>query len=98
MEAADVVAEALRAHTFADNILKQLVYPKMKQEPKGGAGILTLFTIEQLLCTAKTPADVNQAIDLGVKHFAKKADNRVPRRGHKKFARQLGERRMRPAG
>ena len=96
MDATDAVAEALRAHTFADNILKQLVYPKMKQEPKGGAGILTLFTIEQLLRTAKSPADVNQAIDLGVKHFKTKADNRVPRRGHKLFAKRLDERRMRP--
>lgn len=97
LDAADAVAEALRAHAFADNILKQLVYPKMKQEPKGGAGILTLFTIEQLLLTAKTPADVNQAIDLGVKHFLKKADHRIPKRGHHQFALQLGQRRMRPA-
>ena len=94
--AADVVAEALRAHTFADNILKQLVYPKMKQEPKGGAGILTLFTIEQLMLTAKQPGDVNQAIDLGVKHFRNKADHRIPKRGHRKFAQQLDQRRMRP--
>jgi hypothetical protein len=97
MDAADAVAEALRAHTFADNILKQLVYPKMKQEPKGGAGILTLFTIEQLLLTAKKPADVNEAVDLGVKHFVKKADHRIPKRGHRRFAQQLGQRRMRPA-
>ena len=97
MDAADAVAEGLRAHTFADNILKQLVYPKMKQEPKGGAGILTLFTIEQLLRTAKQPADVNQAIDLGVKHFLKKADHRIPKRGHRRFAQQLDQRRMRPA-
>ena len=97
MDAADAVAEALRAHTFGDNILKQLVYPKMKQEPEGGAGILTLFTIEQLLQTAKKPADVNQAIDLGVKHFRNKADHRIPKRGHRKFAQQLDQRRMRPA-
>ena len=97
IDAADAVAEALRAHTFGDNILKQLVYPKMKQEPKGGAGILTLFTIEQLLQTAKKPADVNQAIDLGVKHFRNKADHRIPKRGHRKFAQQLDQRRMRPA-
>jgi hypothetical protein len=97
MDAADAVAEGLRAHTFADNILKQLVYPKMKQEPKGGAGILTLFTIEQVLRTAKKPADVNQAIDLGVKHFGNKADHRIPKRGHRKFAQQLEQRRMRPA-
>lgn len=95
--AADVVAEALRAHTFGDNILRQLVYPKMKQEPKGGAGILTLFTIEQLLQTAKKPGDVNQAIDLGVKHYRNKADHRIPKRGHRKFAQQLDQRRMRPA-
>ena len=91
------MAEGLRSHTFADNILKQLVYPKMKQEPQGGAGILTLFTIEQLLRTAKKPADVNEAIDLGVKHFRKKADHRIPKRGHRKFALQLDQRRMRPA-
>ena len=97
MDAADAVAEGLRAHTFADNILKQLVYPKMKQEPKGGAGILTLFTIEQLLRTAKQPGEVNQAIDLGVKHFRNKADHRIPKRGHRRFALQLEQRRMRPA-
>ena len=97
LDAADAVAEALRAHTFGDNILKQLVYPKMKQEPKGGAGILTLFTIEQLLRTAKKPADVNQAIDMGVGHFRNKADHRIPKRGHRKFAQQLDQRRMRPA-
>ncbi len=93
--AADVVAEGLRAHTFADNILKQLVYRKIKQEPKGGAGILTLFTIEQLLLTAKKPGDVNQAIDLGVKHFRNKVDHRITKRGHRKFAQQLDQRRMR---
>ena len=97
MDATDAVAEGLRAHTFADNILKQLVYPKMKQEPKGGAGILTLFTVEQLLRTAKQPGDVNQAIDLGVKHFRNKADHRIPKRGHRRFALQLEQRRMRPA-
>ncbi len=97
MDAADAVAEALRAHTFADNILKQLVYPKMKQEPHGGAGILTLFTIEELLLKAKQPGDVNQAIDLGVAHFRNKADHRIPKRGHRRFAQQLDQRRMRPA-
>ncbi|MCE9659856.1 MAG: patatin-like phospholipase family protein [Burkholderiales bacterium] len=97
LDAADAVAEGLRAHTFADNILKQLVYPKMKQEPKGGAGILTLFTIEQLLRTAKQPGDVNQAIELGVKHFLNKRDRRIPKRGHRVFAQQLAQRRMRPA-
>lgn len=97
MDATDAVAEGLRARNFADNILKQLVYPKMKQEPEGGAGILTLLTIEQLLRHANKPAEVNHAIDFGVKHFAKKADHRIPKRGHRKFARQLDQRRMRPA-
>jgi hypothetical protein len=69
----------------------------MKHENKGGAGILTLLTIEQLLRTASTPADVNQAIDLGVSHFSRKPDHRITgKRGHKKFARQLEQRRMRP--
>jgi len=68
----------------------------LRTEPED-AGILTLFTIEQLLQTAKKPADVNQAIDLGVKHFRNKADHRIPKRGHRKFAQQLDQRRMRPA-
>lgn len=97
MGACDAVAETLRARDFADNILKQLVYPKMKQENKGGAGILTLFTVEQLLRTAKSADDINQAIDFGVAHFRKKSDNRVPRRGHKQFAEDLDARRMKPA-
>lgn len=97
MDATDAVAEGLRAHTFADNILKQLVYPKMKHEPEGGAGIMTLLTIEQLLRTAKQPADVNEAIDLGVKHFLNKRDRRIPKRGHRRFAEQLAQRRMKAA-
>jgi len=66
-----------------------------RQSP--AAGILTLFTIEQLLRTAKKPADVNQAINHGVEHFRNKADHRIPKRGHRKFAQQLDQRRMRPA-
>ena len=90
------MAEGLRAHTFADNILKQLVYPKMKQEPEGGAGILPCSPSSSC-CAAKKPGEVNQAIDLGVKHFRNKADHRIPKRGHRKFALQLEQRRMRPA-
>ena len=53
--------------------------------------------IEQLLLAAKKPGDVNEAIDLGVRHFLKKPDHRIPKRGHRRFAQQLDQRRMRPA-
>jgi exoenzyme U len=92
MEATFAVSEALRAHEYADNILKQLVYPHMKLEKEGGAGIQTLLNVEGLLRGAKTPDDVNLALDIAINHFKNKSDL-PPRKGHKQFAEQL-ERRM----
>ncbi len=92
LKATFAVSDSLKAHTYADNTLKQFVYPKMKGEPKGGAGIETLLIVEGLLRAAKTPEDVNAALDVAIKHFEKKADKK--RRGHKKFAAEMKRRKM----
>lgn len=88
------VADALKAHTYADNVLKQLVYPKMKTENEGGAGIETLLIVEGLLRAAKTPENVNEALTIAIDHFKTKSDRHIPKRGHKKFATELSRRMM----
>ncbi|HSU07422.1 MAG TPA: patatin-like phospholipase family protein [Acetobacteraceae bacterium] len=95
MAATFAVSDALKAHTYADNVLKQLVYPKMKREREGGAGIETLLVVEGLLRAAKAPDDVNDALTIAIKHFRNKSDKSLPHRGHKKFAQEL-QRRMMP--
>ena len=92
--AAYAVADAVKAHDHARNILSQVLYPKMKQEARGGAGIATLLAVEALLRKAQRPADVNGALQIAIDHFRDKPDHRVPRRGHRAFARQLEERLM----
>jgi exoenzyme U len=94
MEATMAVGEAVIAHNAADNVLKDFVYPKMKMEKDGGAGIETLIIMEGLLKGAKSKADVNLALKTGIDHFKNKPDAR-PRRGHKKFAENLESRIMR---
>jgi exoenzyme U len=88
------VAEVLRVQTFADNILKQLVYPKMKTEPKGGAGIETLLDMQTRLRRAQAAKQVNDALTIGINHFKNKSDKSIPKRGHKQFARELARRMM----
>ncbi|MBT9456045.1 MAG: patatin-like phospholipase family protein [Burkholderiaceae bacterium] len=86
------VADAVKARNQAQNILKDLVYPKMKQEPEGGAGIETLRIVEGLLRGAQEIDDVNGALQIAIDHFLDKSDRRLPKRGHKAFAQQLQRR------
>lgn len=86
------VADAVKARNQAQNILKDLVYPKMKQEPEGGAGIETLRIVEGLLRGAQEIDDVNGALQIAIDHFLAKPDHRLPKRGHKAFAQQLQRR------
>ena len=97
LDATFMVSDALRAHTYADNILKQLVYPKMKYEKKGGTAIEVLLVVERLLRAAKTPDEYNGAMTSAINHFKRKSDRSIPSRGHKKFAQELERRLMRKA-
>ena len=94
LDATFMVSDALKVHTWADNTLKQLVYPKMKTEPNGGAGIETLMIVEGLLRAAKTVEDYNAALKIAIDHFKNKSDRKIPKRGHKKFAAELQRRIM----
>lgn len=99
LEAAVFVTGAIEVHEKALELLKDLVYPKMKMEKTSveksnglphTTGIETLQVMEGLLRAAKTPADFNDAVKIGIDHFAKKSDKMPPFRDHKKFARALG--------
>lgn len=95
-DAALAVAETLAVRSGADHILKNLLYPQMKyQASPTGAGMQTIQVMEALLREAGTKAEVNQALQIGVSHFANKSDRALPRRGHKAFARQLQHQFMR---
>lgn len=95
LDATFMVSDALKVHTWADNVLKELVYPKMKYEKKGGTAIEVLLIVEKLLRAAKTPDEYNAALTSAIKHFKNKSDKSIPHRGHKKFAQELERRLMR---
>jgi len=95
LKAGFAVADALRAHDHAERLLKQLVYPKMKTERKGGSGIEVLLAVQAILRSAVKPIDVNEAIDMAIEHFQNKSDRIIfMRRGHKAFAKALAGWRM----
>jgi len=94
MKAALKVSEALRVHTWADNVLKQVVYPKMKTEREGGAGIEMLLQTEKKLRTAVTPEEFNGSLKTAIGHYRRKPDRSKPSRGHKEFAMALVDRLM----
>ena len=94
MKATMAVSEALRVHTWADNILKQYVFPKMKTERDGGAGIEMLLQTETALRKAKTPKQLNDALKTTINFYKNKPDKAIPSRGHKEFAQSLVDRLM----
>lgn len=95
LDATFMVSDALKVHTWADNVLKELIYPKMKYEKKGGTAIEVLLLVEKLLRTAKTADEYNGALTSAINHFKNKSDKSIPKRGHKEFAQQLERRLMR---
>jgi len=89
MDASFAVADAIKAQAAARNVLTDYVYPKMKHENAKGAGMDTLLIMEGLLRAAQSPDDVNQALNIGIKHFKTKSDRSKPKRGHHQFAKDL---------
>jgi hypothetical protein len=94
MKATMAVNEALRVHTWADNVLKQVIYTKMKTEREGGAAITLLLQTEKSLRTAKTPKQFNTALKTAIDFYKNKPDKAIPSRGHKAFANALVDRLM----
>ncbi len=89
LDAAFMVSDALKVRTWADNVLKEIIYPRMKYETKGGVAIAVLLQVEQELRAAKTPDEYNAALATAIDHFKNKSDS-----GRKKFAQELERRRM----
>jgi exoenzyme U len=96
LSATFAVGDALKARSYADNILKTVVYPKMKFENKKGAGIETLLIMDALLRQVQGPEDVNAALQIGIDHFKDKSDRPPFKRGHKEFAAELQRYMMKP--
>ena len=94
LDATFMVSDALKVHTWADNVLKELIYPKMRNEKKGGTAIEVLLVVEQLLRAAKTADEYDGALTSAINHFKNKSDKSIPHRGHKKFAQELERRLM----
>jgi hypothetical protein len=95
LEAAYLVSDALKVRAWADNVLKQLVYPKMTLEKPGGVAIEVLLLVEKQLRAANTVEDYNDALSTAITYFKNKSDKSIPSRGHKQFAKDL-ERRLMP--
>lgn len=66
----------------------ELIYPYLKKQTEGGTGLQTLVTMDERLRAATTAAQFNQALELGIRHFAHKRDL-PPRTGHAAFAEAL---------
>jgi len=89
-KAGKAVSEKLRAQDVAKNILKNVVYPKLvRQDPKG-SGAEILKQMDAILRAAQSPDDVNDALDIGIRHFKTKSDKRGVH-GHAEFAQSLEE-------
>ncbi len=82
------VSDAIRAHDHAVTILNQMIYPKMKDQDPDGAGGEVLMVADAMLRKAKSPEDVNEALQIVIDHFKMKSD-KLRRHGHKKFANDL---------
>ena len=95
--AALAVSDALRVRDWADNALKQVIYPRMKQEAKDGTGITMLLRTEKALRAARTPGQFNTALSAAIDHFRSKPDGRIFSDHNKQFAASLSERLMRAA-
>jgi hypothetical protein len=78
----------LEARKTAQRILKETVYPKMVREgPKGVTGRL-LEQMDTALRDARSNADINRALRMGIPYFTKKFDA-GGLLGHADFARAL---------
>jgi exoenzyme U len=74
LEAGVAVNGVLEAKKTAQRILKEVVYPKMVREgPKGVTGRL-LEQMDTSLRDARSNADINRALRMGIPYFQKKFD------------------------
>ena len=71
LKAGNAVVDALEAKAHAQTILREAIYPKMiKESPKKPKGMV-LKIVDDQLRSARSPADVNKALDLAIATFGK---------------------------
>jgi len=88
LEAGVAVNGVIEARKTAQRILKAAVYPKMVREgPKGVTGRL-LEQMDTALRDARSNAEINRALRMGIPYFTKKFDA-GGLLGHADFARAL---------
>jgi exoenzyme U len=89
VKAACEVADAVKVHAYAINVLRNVIYPQMTMESEGGRDATTLSAMETMLRKAKTPKDYNGALSVGIKAFKGEWKMPVLSRDHNQFARTL---------
>jgi exoenzyme U len=88
LEACCAVNDALISRAHAKTVLREQVYPKLVDlDPKGSSGELLLL-VDARLRAANSPEEVNDALDIAIRHFKGKSDP-LGIKGHKKFAAAL---------
>ena len=96
LEACLAVSDALRAKAHAKTILRDAIYPKMVREDPKGVGGTVLAQVDTMLRRAHTPDDVNDALQIAIRHFRTRPDLRGWHK-HKKFAALCESYLMKPA-
>jgi exoenzyme U len=88
LEACCAVNDAILARAHAKTVLREQVYPKLVDlDPKGSSGELLLL-VDARLRAANSPEEVNDALDIAIRHFRGKSDP-LGLKGHRKFAATL---------
>lgn len=70
LKAGVAVANALDSKSRAQFVLREVVYPKMVKEKAKTSGAAVLRQMDNMLRTAATPEEVNEALGIGVDHFS----------------------------
>ncbi len=70
LKAGVAVANALDSKSRAQFVLREAVYPKLVKEKAKTSSAAVLRQMDNMLRTAATPEDVNEALSIGVDHFS----------------------------
>jgi exoenzyme U len=88
LEACCAVNDAIVARAHAKTVLREHVYPKLVDlDPKGPSGELLLL-VDARLRAANSPEEVDDALDIAIRHFKERSDP-LGLKGHRKFAATL---------
>lgn len=93
LKACSAVNDALRARAHAKEVLRDVIYPKMVRTDSDGIDGSLLQKVDRDLRSAKSPEEVNEAMQMAIDHFRKRRDL-LGLKGHKAFAKELEDRLM----